>query len=459
MVNVHVIAPVMNIQANIMNYRKIEKTKKSIISFQKGVEVMVFTPHEKTILDYFFTSSDEKDTVYAAKETLPDVITGYLIGRASRAKETFREIFLKMWEEATNSAVCGDGILAGYQHRSEAQKTIHDHLKFLRSKSVGFLGKWKLHNSLRDVPHIAIFCDDLSILQTKVWEHEPVAEYQEKSTRYRPFVATNVFLPNVNDVILNELKEGQEKLIEVYNAIHEETKKRDLARYLLPVGSRTAMGCMASIRSWERIVGRMLEYPTEESRQLGSRIREHICKLVSIFEPSEDVEDFSFLNKLPDWCYDEQPQQANITKMPDHDVYHIGGLIDIGAHRDLQRHRSVIQNFIDYRACFGYDVLLGEFINKDLYSQYVECMKKFNGIFWDTFQALKNTNNVGECQYVSVLGHMTRFSYITDKNRWQYIYNLRTGNPCQKSTNEKTVHFSYSNWCKLAQKNMDSLQN
>ena len=414
-----------------------------------------FSNIEKNILDYFFTSSDKEDTVYAAKQTLPQEIVGYIIGRASRAKETFREIFLKLWVELWNDT----GVPLNFKEENH----INEILRKISDKSFKFLNEYKLHNSLREVPHVAIFCDELSILQTKVWEHEVVAEYQEKSTRYRPFVASNVYLPNQ---ISNELKDkiniDHNMLIETYNEIYEDTKKRDLARYLLPVGSKTAMACMASIRSWERIVGRMIAYPTVESTVLALAIRSNIKKVFDrsySFEYNDDyvekcIKDFSFISNDIDInnigkC--DRDQYAIIKKIETEDVYKINGLIDIGAHRDLQRHRSVIQNFPDYRPIYGYDKLIKNYIKEELYQKYSKCMRYFNNLFIDTYFELKDKENVGEIQYVALLGHMTKFWYITDRDRWQYIHDLRTGAPTQKATNPQTVHFSYSTWCKVVE--------
>lgn len=414
---------------------------------------MIFTNVEKEILDYFFTSSNENDTVYAAKQTLPQEIVGYIIGRASRAKETFREIFLKLWLESFENC----SLPVSFQNYDTKTKILDK----ISDKAFKFLNEYKLHNSLRDVPHVAIFCDELSILQTKVWEHEVVAEYQEKSTRYRPFVASNVYMPNdISSGLEKRIKEGHELLINSYNSIFEATGKRDLARYLLPVGSKTAMACMASIRSWERIVARMLAYPTNESYKLADDIIKSIRKAFGkidsfIVEDSlvlKYVNEFAFLKEdcLDLSCMGNDPmeQESIVRKIDSANVYKIDGLIDIGAHRDLQRHRSVIQNFPDYRPIYGYDKLISEYIDNDLYIEYSNCMKHFNEIFKDVYKELCDKNNCGEIQYVSLLGHMTKFWYITDSERWKYVHDLRTGDPCQQSTNSKTVHFSYSTWCK-----------
>ena len=421
---------------------------------------MEFSNVEKQVLEYFFTSSNENDTVYAAKQTLPQEIIGYIIGRASRAKDTFREIFLNLWKEA------GNGIVEIVDTR-DSNKNILDKIS---EKSFKFLNEYKLHNSLRDVPHIAIFCDELSILQTKVWEHEVVAEYQEKSTRYRPFVASNVYIPNnISEGMKSRIENGNNLLIETYNSIFEETGKRDLARYLLPVSSKTAMASMASIRSWERVVCRMLAYPTQESKTLAMAIVESVKRALNTdsFNIDENVvekysDSFKFLsdsiiNAKNDVVFGVVGQTSLVKKIDGENVYKIEGLIDIGAHRDLQRHRSVIQNFPDYRPIYGCDALIEKYISKELFCQYVDNMDYFYELYFDLYEELKGQDNIGEIQYISLLGHMTKFWYITDRERWQYIYDLRTGSPNQKSTNEKTVHFSYSNWCKETDKKIREL--
>jgi thymidylate synthase ThyX len=410
---------------------------------------------EKKLLNYYFTSSLEEDTVYAARNTLPQEIVGCIIGKASRAQDTFREIFLKMWTDACDGETVYDSGVDGNQIVLEK----------ISKHSINFLNKYRLHNSLRDVPHVAVFCDELSILLTKVWEHEPVAEYQEKSTRYRPFVASNVYLPyGISNGLHDRISDGNIKLIETYNAIFDETKKRDLARYLLPVGSKTAMASMASIRSWERIVGRMLAYPTIESEILGKKIMQHVRLALGSSSDTNPTfnynseyidkckKDFSFIGDIPVTraATHSAEQEVTVKKIDGEDVYKLIGLIDIGAHRDLQRHRSVIQNIPDYRPIHGYDKLISQYISADLYSKYEECMRLFNDLFWDTYDELKGLN-IGEIQYISLLGHMTSFWYVTDRERWQYIHDLRTGAPTQKATNPKTVHFSYSSWCKKAE--------
>jgi thymidylate synthase ThyX len=419
-----------------------------------------FSNLEKQVLDYFFTSSNENDTVYAAKQTLPQEIVGYIIGRASRAKDTFREIFINLWREASNNIVEVCDI-------RNSNKIILDKIS---NKALNFLTEYKMHGSLRDLPHVAIFCDKLSILQTKVWEHEVVAEYQEKSTRYRPFIASNVVIPNfISNELIDKIYTHNEQLIVVYNKIYEETNKRDLARYLLPVGSNTAMGCVASIRSWERIVARLISYPTLESTVLGGHILFHIKKVYKTFNIDNDLRckyknEFSSLVKTDKKIYGcmSQNQEAIVKKIDGEDVYKINGRIDIGAHRDLQRQRSIIQNFPDYKPLYGYDKLISKYISEESYGLYSLCMWESFWLFFDVYREL-NENKMhfilGEAQYLSLLGHMTKFWYITDRDRWQYVHDLRTGAPTQKATNEKTVHFSYSTWCKKVEEQIKRYDN
>jgi len=424
---------------------------------------MKFNSDQKFILNYFFTSSQEDDTIYAAKQTLPQEIIGYIIGRASRAPNTFREIFLGLWEDAIKITGVDSKILMSCFSGDTEYNQISKNLQAISDKSINFLSKFRLHNSLRDVPHVAVFCDELSILQTKVWEHEVVAEYQEKSTRYRPFIATNVYLPCCSEKLVGKIKDGQQKLIDTYNDIYEKTGKRDLARYLLPVGSKTAMACMASIRSWERIVGRMISYPTFESKHMGNYICNHIHKAIpgALNLDHSFCDDmhlkFKFLyehNGLASFISREQKVEVSNIK----NAYVINGLIDIGAHRDLQRHRSVIQNFPDYRPSYGYDRLIKNYIPAKLYKEYSKCMKMYQKLFFSVYEELKETDIIGESQYVALLGHMTSFSYIIDDERWKYIYDLRTGSGDQQSTSSKTVHFSYSTWCHKAQELIRKIQ-
>lgn len=435
---------------------------------------MIFTNEERKILDYYFTSSKSDDTIYAAKPTLPLTVATYLIGRASRASKTFREIFLDMCKEV------GYRLIIQYIDHS-SYFPLRNPIDELTKASENFLKKWKNHNSLRDSVHIAVFCDDLSILQTKVWEHEVVAAYQEKSTRYRPFDARNVVLPTrLSQELTDEVHKSNEELVIFYNKLMDVTNKKDIARYMLPVGSRTAMGCVAPIRSWERIVNRMRIYPTQESYDMSETIKYHISLVVSSFEVKEESPvDFSFLHQIPKNCIYDVAEDRKSTFLDKIEGYrhklscfkreqlvdvktiasnnptiYIEGLIDIGAHRDLQRHRSAIQNFPDYRAFYGYDAFVMQKINKDLSEEYVKLMVDrsilFAKTFFSNFGQTIHYDTMAECQYVSLLAHMTPFHYILDRDRWEYIYKLRSGHPDQDATNEKTVHFSYSNWVKNA---------
>lgn len=414
---------------------------------------MQFTNEQKRVLDYFFTSSLEGDTVYAARPTLPSIIITYLIGRASRASKTFREIFLEMWEE-----VGGMGIDFSVPQDTTSfgiDKAVQD----MAQKSEEFMSKWGNHNSLRDTPHLAVFCDQLTILQTKVWEQEPVGAYQEKSTRYRPFVATNIWMPDVSPQLKEVVNSHLDILVALYDTIMEATNKRDVARYLLPVGAMTAMGCMAPLRSWERIVGRMLLYPTTESSILAEEIKKHIQKLIPSFKPDMSVPDYDYLRTETEVKSGPTAQVAAVRTLGG-EVFKILGLIDIGAHRDLQRHRSVIQGLHDYRAIYGYDMYMPvNYLDEILRKAYMEAMESSTLLYRNAFLELKNTEKVGEAQFLTLLGHMTPFYYITDYSRWEYIYRLRTGHPSQKATTSQTVHFSYANWCHRVQEQMEIIFN
>ena len=423
---------------------------------------MEFNNYEKKVLDLFFTSSNPSDTIYAAKANLPDIIVAYLIGRASRAPKTFREIFLDMWKDVEKTE--NEDNLKGISITENSLV-----IKLMR-KSEDFITKWKVHNSLRDIPHVSVFCDNLSILQTKVWEYEPVAEYQEKSTRYRPFSADNTLLPNIeNNELISEIKSFQESAVKLYNDIMEDTNKRDIARYLLPVGSLTAMGCTASIRSWERILGRMRVYPTLESYKMAHIIKTHIEQVVPSFDPNDTIKNsngdmFNFLRDRPEEVIKGPADQASGLVYID-DIIRINGLIDIGAHRDLQRHRSIIQGHHDYRAFYGHDGYMPQnFLNEDLSNKYHDIMDRGSDLFMRVFEDIKSQkeyidkNTIGESQYITLLGHMTPFYYITNEERWDYVYKLRTGHPSQSATNPKTVHFSYSKWCSDVQNKIDIMK-
>ena len=415
-------------------------------------------PNENNV----FTSGDD---VYAVRDTaLPQIVIQEIAGRASRSSLSFREVFESMCKKCGIESFGLDGV-------REMQ------LDAITLESVDFAEKWSSHESLKETAHYTVFFDKLSIQATKVIEVERCASYQEKSTRYRDFDATKSFYPDVCKVHGDPVRRVYAgRLYDTCKEVYESLLPygKDIARYALPVGASTAMACTASIRSWERIIIRLVCFDTAETVALAGEIFRCLSEVCSYFSGTlsswlKGCTPASFASVIGSYnglLYDHTIDVSATThdaivEVCDNHI-HIEGIIDIGAHRDLQRHRSAIQSPADYRPLFGH-ITSSDEIFESVDPELKKGYDRLCELSLSTYERVRPEGQAStygrhaDCQYFSILGMLTKFEMDVDTDSWGYIYNLRTGKGDQRSTTPKTVHKSYSRWCELVQSEINGM--
>jgi thymidylate synthase ThyX len=157
------------------------------------------------------------------------------------------------------------------------------------------------HRSIADLAHLAIAFEHLSILAAISVVDEQVWDGQERSTRYQNFNRTRYHVPE--SVIGSDLEErfrteadalfaayaeqarGLAKVLErvvarpddMDEGLYTRTLRArafDVARYLLPLATRTSVGQITSARVIERQISRLLSHPLAECRQIGEELRD-----------------------------------------------------------------------------------------------------------------------------------------------------------------------------------------
>jgi thymidylate synthase ThyX len=157
------------------------------------------------------------------------------------------------------------------------------------------------HRSIADLAHIAFAVERLSLLAAIVLVDEQRWDGQERSTRYQNFIKSGWFFPDFgqdsnsaklySDTINNLFATYQRTTAAVHEALrgrisrpetlkpeaYERTLKArafDVARYLLPLATNTALGQIINARTLETQVSRLLSHPAAEVRDLGLKLRE-----------------------------------------------------------------------------------------------------------------------------------------------------------------------------------------
>jgi thymidylate synthase ThyX len=156
------------------------------------------------------------------------------------------------------------------------------------------------HASIADLAHLAVAFEQLSILAAIRVVDEPLWDGQERSTRYQPFTRTGYHVPEsvvgtpaeeryraVCDALFAEYQALSRELTELLKQVvarpeamedgyYTRTLRArafDVARYLLPLATRTSIGQIASARVLEGQISRLLSDPLPECQQIGAELR------------------------------------------------------------------------------------------------------------------------------------------------------------------------------------------
>ncbi len=158
------------------------------------------------------------------------------------------------------------------------------------------------HRSIADMAHLTFALEDISILAAMRVVDEPLWDGQERSTRYQTFRASSYVVPTeieadpeahrVFSQACNALFDSYEnltsRLVEVLTQSHPRPDEMraagfrrilrarafDIARGLLPLGTRTSVGQVVSARTLESQISRLLADPYAELREVGTALRE-----------------------------------------------------------------------------------------------------------------------------------------------------------------------------------------
>jgi thymidylate synthase ThyX len=156
------------------------------------------------------------------------------------------------------------------------------------------------HRSIADLAHLAIAFEHVSVLAAIAIVDEQVWDGQERSTRYQNFNRTRYYVPDsvAGSRLEARYRSGCDALFAVYGELARgltdclkkvvarpehldegsytrtlRARAFDVARYLLPLATRTSVGQITSARVIERQISRLLSDPLPECQTIGRELR------------------------------------------------------------------------------------------------------------------------------------------------------------------------------------------
>ena len=153
------------------------------------------------------------------------------------------------------------------------------------------------HRSIADLAHLAMAVENVSILAAIRVVDEPLWDGQERSTRYQNFNRTKYHVPaslagepryaetcdalfaaygELSRGLTDVLKRVVPKPDEMDDGYYTRTLRArafDVARYLLPLSTRTSVGQVVSARVLERQVSRLLADTLPECREIAQELK------------------------------------------------------------------------------------------------------------------------------------------------------------------------------------------
>ncbi len=287
---------------------------------------------------------------------------------------------------------------------SRSPASVMDHLAKVKSVGSGaFISKYLVgygHASIGDCGNATVFVEGISMLAAKVIQDDPLYNGQECSTRYLDFAKQPFLTANGSDEE-TKIQETWRSLYQEYlpklvvwaqsnftydvvsdkvpdDKVHstwEATCKAiafDVARGLLPCGTSTNVAWTGTLRRLGDRCKEMAQHPLKEVRDIAKNVHAALyAKHPNSFKPtldcsednvqytmySSDFADYSVLAETPSirssWVPEDIPTKQfaaileNVTNGTMHEkaaanlmYFNIGGQIDFGSFRDLQRHRN-----------------------------------------------------------------------------------------------------------------------
>jgi thymidylate synthase ThyX len=155
------------------------------------------------------------------------------------------------------------------------------------------------HRSIADLAHLSFAIENVSMLAAIAIVDESRWDGQERSSRYQDFRQSGFVVPTLPQELEEEFKKTAENLFEEYERLSEASGKYlaestpkssemseasykrairarafDIARYLLPLATRTSVGQIVSARTLENQISRLAVDPHGEVRHIAVLLRE-----------------------------------------------------------------------------------------------------------------------------------------------------------------------------------------
>ena len=164
------------------------------------------------------------------------------------------------------------------------------------------------HASIADLSHLMVIIENVSVPARFSLLDDQLIDVQSRSTRYVDYSKCQMIVPpeiKKDKEILKIYRQMCCELVDLYREViskvsdyyaikyrsqkpadmDEEAYVRtlsarsiDVARYLLPGGIPKSFGIMASARTWERIITKMLSSDLLEFQQIGRQLQKAICR-------------------------------------------------------------------------------------------------------------------------------------------------------------------------------------
>jgi len=240
------------------------------------------------LLEPYVTNLD--DSIYCLRNLPPEVLA-VLFAYVSRSPASFRDNLLKLLRD---EELALQGITGWDAMTTERTRKFHE--------------RWVIgygHGSVAEHADLKFALEDVSIIASKVIEDHRLAGYTEKSTRYQHFsddrfhycdeVAASAHddesrqlvsdlyalyhtaLEPIEEYFRSIMPQGDQSERARTNAIHAATL--DVIRYLLPAGTRTALGISINAREAAYAISRFLSHPLAEMRTIGTRMLQEGLKI------------------------------------------------------------------------------------------------------------------------------------------------------------------------------------
>ena len=358
---------------------------------------------------------------------------------------------------------------------SRSPKSVKEHLE--QVKKVGaekFMANFYVgygHKSIGDCGTTSIFIENVSMLVAKAVQDWPLYNGQEASTRYLDMANQPVVNPlgtpegkEIQDEWMAFYRHALEALFPVLKArfpikegesekIYEKAIKArsfDIARGFLPAGSTTYVAWHTNVRQAYDHIKEMRHHPLVEIRDVAKEIltalqtkysssflhkeyeaeEKYLEKSVAAFSYFDDasIQNFSYKSELDlkglakhkDILESRPPKAELHQRLREYGNIIFSFPLDFGSYRDLQRHRSAVQEMPILGTRHGFFPWYLEQLPDDLKKEALELIKKQE----KKIAALKASDEVK--QYYVAMGYTVAVKITCPLPSAVYIAELRS---------------------------------